>query len=63
MVCIISLQENSLGMDGAIFIATAFKENRQLTYIKYVFTNNDNYSTWTVSLSVYVQFQVVESRK
>lgn len=25
-------------MDGAIFIATAFKENHQLTYIKYVIT-------------------------
>lgn len=29
-----SLQENSLGMDGAIFIATALKGNHQLTYIK-----------------------------
>lgn len=36
-VCIISLQENSLGMDGAIFIATALKGNHQLTYIKWVF--------------------------
>uniref|UniRef100_A0A8C5EKC7 NLR family CARD domain-containing protein 3-like n=1 Tax=Gouania willdenowi TaxID=441366 RepID=A0A8C5EKC7_GOUWI len=28
-----SLQENSLGMDGAIFIATAMKENNHLQYI------------------------------
>lgn len=31
-----SLQENSLGMDGAIFIATALRGNHQLTYIKSV---------------------------
>lgn len=29
-----SLQENSLGMDGAICIATALKGNHGLTYIK-----------------------------
>lgn len=29
-----SLQENSLGLDGAIFIATALKGNHQLAYIK-----------------------------
>lgn len=34
--CVCSLQENSLGMDGAIFIATALRGNHQLTYIKLV---------------------------
>lgn len=29
-----SLQENSLGMDGAICIATALKGNHGLTYVK-----------------------------
>uniref|UniRef100_A0A8C2BI68 NLR family, CARD domain containing 3 n=1 Tax=Cyprinus carpio TaxID=7962 RepID=A0A8C2BI68_CYPCA len=35
-ICVCSLQENSLGMDGAIFIATALRGNHQLTYIKSV---------------------------
>ena len=30
----LSLQENSLGMDGAICIATALKGNHGLTYVK-----------------------------
>lgn len=50
-VFITSLQENSLGMDGAIFIATALKGNHQLTYIKWVFSS-------TPPLYLHVQYHM-----